>query len=700
MEKMRKTILTRAYTAYLLIFLFALAIAGKVIYLQFVVGDNLREKADSLNYRVREIDAIRGNIFSSDGKLLAVSIPIFNIYIDASTKIFPDSIFNNNIDSLAIGLNKLFPEYGKNEYKTRITKAREENNRYLLVKRNVSYDQLKVLRTLPLFRKSKYGSGLIAEIQSRRELPFNELAKRTIGWDRQGTVQNMGLEAAYNEVLTGVKGKQWVERIGKHDWRPVYEDFVVEPRNGKDIVSSIDIIIQDVAHDALYRQLAANDAEQGCVVLMEVETGFVHAIVNLQRVAPGKYEERYNYAIAQAGDPGSTFKLASLMVALEDNTISLNDTIDTGEGFFNFGSRRIEDSHRGGYGRTSIRRIFEVSSNIGMARLIHQYYNDRQKLFLDHLRKMSLGEKHRIELPGEGTPVINNVPEKTWANYSLPSMAMGYEINLTPLQILTFYNAVANNGKMVRPMFAREIRDMGVIVQKFEPVVINPSIASVQTIEKAKSLLRGVVENGNAKNLIGARYMIAGKTGTARMHEAGKGYSSRKYNASFVGYFPADNPKYSMIVVISQPNMGRYYGAQLSAPVFLEIADKVYASSLEIQPDSDSKADLSYAERVIAGNRKNLLATFKQLNHKIINEGSDEWAQAVICRDTVKIISREIENEKIPDVIGMSARDATYILEKLGLKISLHGSGIVVSQIPVPGEDIDEKTEIKLTLSI
>ncbi len=700
MESMRKTILIRTYVIYLMMFIFGMAIIGKVAYLQFIIGEELRGKADSLNFRIRDIDAMRGNIYSSDGKLLAVSLPVFNIYIDASKEVFADSIFNKGIDSLALNLNKFFGDYSKYEYKFRITRARADTNRYLLIKKNVSYDQLKILRTFPLFRKSKYGSGLIAEPQSKRELPFNELAKRTIGWDKEGATKNVGLETTYNEVLTGVKGKQWVERIGKFDWRPVYDDYVVEPRNGKDIISSIEVVIQDVAHDALQRQLQANDAEQGCVVLMEVETGFVHAIVNLQRTASGKYEERYNYAIGHSADPGSTFKLASLMAVFEDNLVRMNDSIDTGNGIYYFGTRKIEDSHHGGYGTISVKEVFEVSSNIGVAKLIYRYYKDKQEVFLSHLRRMSLGEKLGIELPGEGQPVINNVPERTWPNYSLPSMAMGYEVNLTPLHILTYYNAVANNGKMVKPLFVKEIREMGVTTQKFNPVIINPSIASAHTLEKVKILLKGVVENGTAQNLKGTKYLIAGKTGTARMHEPGQGYSNKNYNASFVGFFPADNPKYSMIVVISKPNKGMYYGSQLAAPVFREIADKVYAGSLEIQPETEPRADSASLTRAIAGNRKNLIATFSQLNHKIISQGYGEWAEASICCDTVRINQKIIEKDKIPDVTGMSARDASYIMEKLGLRVTLIGAGIVVSQLPNPGEEFAENMEVTLTLTL
>lgn len=701
MEQEKMTILKRTYIIYVMTFLFGFAVIGKIAYIQFGEGSDLRQKADSLNYKFVDIEAMRGNIYSADGKLMAVSLPVFDIYFDVSkTNIKDDAIFNAGVDSLSYYLWRLLGDHSKNEYKAKLIHARENNRQYMLIKRRVSYDELNKLRTLPLLKRSLKGSALIAEQVSQRELPFKNLARRTIGWNKETAEKNTGLETAYNDILSGVKGKQMVQRMVQGEWRPLDDEFKIEPRNGKDIISSIDVIIQDVAHNALLKQLIANEAEQGCVILMEVKTGYVSAIVNLQKSPSGEYEERYNYAVGHSCEPGSTFKLASLLAAFEDNKLSLQDSVDTGNGIHYFGRRKIEDSHRGGYGKISVGRAFEVSSNVGVAKIMHKYYHDKQQALHERFLAMSLGAPLGIELPGEGTPVLRKVHNQTWANYSLPSFAMGYEVNLTPLQVLTFYNAVANNGVMVRPLFVKEIREAGSVVKKFDPFVINASIASPRSIEMAKTMLRGVVENGTAQNLKQASYKIAGKTGTARMHIPGHGYSSKEYNATFAGYFPADNPKYSMIVVISKPSKGIFYGSQLAAPVFLEVANKVYASSLDIQPAISQQPDTTTLVRNISGYRKDMLTTFRELNLKIFNHGNSDWAAITFDSDVVKVDNHDIEPDKIPNVIGMSARDASYLLERFGLRVSLVGSGTVTSQNPEAGTELGLSNEIVLHLTI
>lgn len=701
MEKEKTTILYRTYIIYVLTFLFGFAVIGKIAYIQFGEGSDLRQKADSLNYKFVDIEATRGNIYSADGKLMAVSLPVFDIYFDVSrNNINDDALFSAGVDSLSWYLWRLFGDQSRNAYKAKLIKAREDNRQYMLIKRRVSYDELNQLRTYPLLKRSLKGSALIAEQVSERELPFKNLARRTIGWNKETAEKNTGLETAYNDVLRGINGKQMVQRMAQGELRPLDDEFKVEPQNGKDIISSIDVIIQDVAHNALLKQLIANEAEQGCVILMEVKTGYVSAIVNLQKAPNGEYEERYNYAIGHSCEPGSTFKLASLLAAFEDNSISLQDSVDTGNGIYHFGRRKIEDSHHGGYGKISICRAFEVSSNVALAKIMHKYYHDKQQALHDRFQVMSLGVPLGIELPGEGSPVLRKVHNQTWSNYSLPSFAMGYEVNLTPLQVLAFYNAVANDGVMVRPLFVKEIRETGTTVQRFEPVVINPSIASSRSIEMAKTMLKSVVENGTAQNLKGASYKIAGKTGTARMHIPGHGYSSKEYNASFAGYFPADNPRYSMIVVISKPSKGIFYGSQLAAPVFLEVANKVYASSLDIQPVINQETDTTTLVRNIAGFRKDMLTTFRDLNLKVFSHGNSEWAAVTFESDIVKVENHELEPDKIPNVIGMSARDATYLLERLGLRVSLVGSGIVTGQTPEAGTELGLSNEIVLQLTI
>lgn len=700
MEEVRKTILMRTYVIYFIVLIAAFAIIGKAAYIQLVEGDEWIKKADSLTLRYDTIEPVRGNIYSSDGKLLAVSVPDFEIRIDVASEHISEAFFNQKVDSLALRLSKLFGDRSKAEYKKALVQARNTKNRYYLLKRNVSYAQLKELRTFPIFRFGKYKGGLIVIERTRREQPFKNLASRTIGWDKEGTKNDVGLEGAYSAILSGVIGTRLMQHIGNSKWRPLNDEYEVEPQNGKDIITTIDALIQDVAHDALLKQMQAHEAELGCVILMEVETGYIKAIVNLMHTGQNSYEERYNYAIAHSGEPGSTFKLASMLAALEDNVVDLNDSIETGNGITYFANRKMEDSHRGGYGTITVQHAFEVSSNVGISKIINEYYKDKPAQFIKRLNDMSLNQPLGIEFAGEGRPLIKNADDKTWSRVSLPWMSIGYELTLTPLQTLSFYNAVANDGCIMKPLFVKEIIEKGFSIKKFDPVVINPSIASSSSIAKAQKMLLGVVENGTAKHLMNEAYSIAGKTGTAQIASGSAGYNKSDYKASFAGYFPADNPKYSMIVVISNPRKGVYYGADIAAPVFRKIADKVYSTSLEIQPEYRLASNDTITPRVIAGRRNDLSTIFNNLNYQVIEQGRSEFVSVNISADTVRINDREVLFDHMPDVIGMSARDASYILEKLGLRVNINGVGIVTMQSPEAGTSIDPNQEIIIHLNI
>jgi cell division protein FtsI (penicillin-binding protein 3) len=701
LEEGRKTILARTYVIYFIVLIAAFAIVGKAAYIQFVEGEEWIEKAETLTMQYETVEPVRGNIYSSDGKLLAVSVPEFEIRVDLFSEHFNEEYFNQKVDSLALRLSRLFGDRSKAEYKRTLVQARSSKNRYFLLKRNVTYAQLKEMRTFPIFNLGKFKGGLIVDERTRREQPFKNLASRTIGWDKEGTENDVGLEGAYSEILSGVSGKRLLQRVGNGMWRPLNDEYEIEPQNGRDIITTIDALIQDVAHDALLKQMQAHEAELGCVVLMEVETGYIKAIVNLMRTPQNSYEERYNYAIAHSGEPGSTFKLASMIAAFEDNVVDLNDSIETGKGITYFANRKMEDSHRGGYGTITVQHAFEVSSNVGISIIINEYYKDKPAQFIRRLQDMSLTQPLGLEFAGEGRPYIKNADDKTWSKVTLPWMSIGYELTLTPLQTLSFYNSVANNGCLMKPLFVKEIVEAGISIRKFDPVVINPSIASHSSIVKAQKMLLGVVENGTAKHLMNDAYSVAGKTGTAQIASGSAGYNKSDYKASFVGYFPANNPKYSMIVVISNPRKGVYYGAHIAAPVFREIADKVYSTSLEIQPETNLVAlNDSVPPRVIAGRRSVLGTIFNNMNYQVINQGGSEYATVNIDSNTVHINDREVLPDILPDVIGMSARDATYILERLGLRVSINGAGIVKTQSPEPGNSIDPSQEIILHLTI
>ncbi|MEJ2595808.1 MAG: penicillin-binding protein 2, partial [bacterium] len=563
MTETRKDILWRVYLIYFSVMAFAVAIVIKLSLIQFRDGDKLREIAESQEILQLTLEASRGNILAADGSLLATSVPVFEVRMDVASPYVTDELFYAKIDSIAGGLSQILGRQSQAYYKNYIIKARKKGNRYLLLGKRVSYDELKQIKELPIFRRGKYQGGLITIQTTRRELPFHNLAERTIGYEIKSENLHVGLEGAYGETLKGTNGKQIVRRINNGDIIPIHDDNAIDPRDGLDIITTLDVNIQDIAENALLRQLMNHKAFWGCAVIMEVKTGYVRAIANLQYdSSDGKYKELYNHAIGASIEPGSTFKLPNIMAALEVGNIRLSDSVITNEGFAVVKNVPVQDVKKIGNGRVAVRDVVENSSNVGMAIVMNRAFEDDPAKYVDKLYDMSLNQPLGLAIQGEGKPKIKHPDDKDWWGTTLTVMSYGYELRLTPLQLLTFYNAVANNGKMVKPIFVTEIRD-GVSVRKtFGPEVINPQIASAETIRQAKSLLEGVVIRGTGKNVFsGSPYRIAGKTGTAKIASGGK--YNKEYNASVVGYFPADNPKYSCIVVINKPTAGKYYGGSV-----------------------------------------------------------------------------------------------------------------------------------------
>jgi cell division protein FtsI (penicillin-binding protein 3) len=698
MDNNKREILKKVYLVYFVMVAVGLAIIGKAAYIQLIEGEEWREKAKKVTIRYDKIEANRGNILASDGSLLAASVPVFELRIDAGNTHFDDEFYYDNVDSLAWHLSNHFKDRSKQEYKQLLVKGRKNNNRYLLLKRNVTYDDLKKVRKFPVFRLGKYRGGLIAEARNKRELPFRWLAFRTIGWDKEGEKNDIGLEGAYSSILEGEKGQRLVQLIGKGVWRPLNDENEIEPRDGHDIVTTIDINIQDVAEDALMRQLIENEADHGSVVLMEVATGNILAIANLGKNSKGEYEEKYNYAIGESSEPGSTFKLASLIAALDEGLLSLNDTVDTEGGTAKFANRTMRDSHHGGYGRISVKRAFELSSNVGISKVIHKAYKDKPQQFINKLYSMRLNLPLGIEIAGEGKPSIKNTEHKYWSKVSLPWMSIGYEVAITPLQTLAFYNAIANNGVMVKPRLVKEIRLAGEITKTFDPEILSPSIVkNPETITLAKSMLEGVVETGTAIHLKNSIYKIAGKTGTAQIAQNNAGYNKSNYKASFVGYFPADSPKYSMIVVINNPQKGIYYGGSIAGPVFREVADKVYATRLD--PDGRSADSIPGRYPLLAsGNGNELEMLMKEINIVFPAGTRSEWITYSGQDSTHKVKPIEPATDKIPDVTGMGARDAVFLLESAGIKVKVSGKGKVKRQSLVPGSKITAGSQCMIEL--
>lgn len=692
MSSEKNDILRNVYIVYFIVVLVGLSIIGKAVYIQMFEGEMWREKGKVMNLKVEKIEANRGNIMASDGSLLAASVPLFNLRIDAGNTHYNDEFFYENVDSLAYKLADLFRDKTRDQYEQMLRKGRKTNNRYLLLKRDITYAQLKKVRKFPIFRLGKYKGGIIAEPKSKRVLPYQWLAFRTIGWDKEGQNNDIGLEGAYSEILEGESGSRLMQRIGSGAWRPTNEENEIEPQNGKDIITSIDVNIQDVAEDALMRQLIANEADHGCAVLMEVSTGFIVAIANLGKNKEGIYEEKFNYAIGESSEPGSTFKLASLLAALDDGLLSLSDTVNTEDGTTRFANRTMRDSHKGGYGRISVARAFELSSNVGISKVVHKAYRDNPQKMIDKFYDMRLNQPLGLDIPGEGKPQIKDTHHKYWSKVSLPWMSIGYEIALTPLQTLTFYNAVANNGTMVKPQFIKEIRAAGLVTQKFEPVILKDKIVKNQsTIDQARKLLEGVVQKGTATNLKNSVFKIAGKTGTAQIAQNNKGYNKSNYKASFVGYFPADNPKYSCIVVINNPTKGVYYGGSIAGPVFKEIADKVYATRM--MPDTIATDSLpQYEIREAAGSYYDLAYLLKYSKLKFEQSDMTDYIK-IQTEDSSTVVKPLICNGKtMPELIGMGARDAVYILETAGIRVKVIGKGKVKKQSVPPGMAVKKGT--------
>lgn len=700
----KKDILWRVYALYAVMCIFGIAIIAQVVNVQFLQGEKWRTKAEALTTEYREIEAARGNIFATDGSLLATSSPIYEVRMDVCSNPITDKIFNDNLDSLAFCLSNLFGDKSKLQYKAELKEARKNKERYFLIQKKISHSDLKKLKTFPLFREGKYKGGLITLQQNRRERPFKELAARTIGYERPG-IQPIGLEGAYSSYLSGVGGKRLMQKIAGGVWKPLNDDNEIEPQDGMDLVTTIDINIQDVAEHALLTQLEKHGADHGCTVLMEVETGEIRAIANLSKSkTTGNYGEYYNYAIGEATEPGSTFKLASVIALLENGGADITDIVNTENGTFRFHDRIMKDSHEGGYGKVTLQRAFEVSSNVGISRMVVERFGKNPQQFIDRVYAMNLQNELGLEIPGEGKPKIKGTKEKDWSGVSLPWMSIGYEMLLTPLQILTFYNAVANNGKMVKPKLVKEVLKNGVVQKEFETQVINPQICSQQTIDKVKQLLEGVVDSGTAKNLKHADYKIAGKTGTAQIAKEGlyKGQTTT-YQASFVGYFPADNPKYSCIVVVNAPSNSVYYGNLVAGPIFKEISDKVYSSRLDIhkelqQTEMLTENRIPYMQQ---GHKNDLLTSLQKLKVPVKKDttNSARWVMAENKGENLVLKENTEKKGVVPKVVGMGARDAIYILENLGLEVKIEGHGTVVQQSIIAGTEIIGTRQITLRLS-
>ncbi len=661
-----KYISYRTYLVAFFIFVMAIAIAVKLTNIQWVDGDHYRELAKERTVKNFVIPANKGNIYSADGSLLATSIPSYAIRFDAVAP--KNEAFEKNVKQLSDSLGMLLKK-SSSTIQNELRKARVHKNRYYLIAKGLSFTQYMKIKGFPLFNLGAYKGGIIVEQKTIREHPIGKIAERTIGYERKltGYSDGKGIEWAYREFLNGKDGKILKQKIAKGQWKPIRDVNEVEPQDGYDIISTIDVYIQDIAHHALLKQLEEYQADHGCVVVMETKTGQVKAISNLGRANDGTYYETTNYAYAESHEPGSTFKLVDLIAILEDKVADTSTVYNSHGGVITYSGRKVRDSHEGGYGKISLARGFEVSSNTVMVQAVYNNYKNNPTRFVNHVNSFGLNKKLGLAFRGEGRPFIPQPSDKNWSNISLPWMAFGYGVSVTPLQTLTFYNAVANNGVMVKPMLVTEIKAWDKTIKKYNTEVMNPKICSDETLNKVRAVLANVVKKGTGSKLYSKDFSMAGKTGTAAVNYAKNGGLDKYYASSFVGYFPADNPKYSCIVVVHQPNTvnNNYYGADVAGPVFKRIAQKIFT-------DTPST---------------NVIKKLDRPNPKQDTNYDSYYAKA------------QKKQNIIPNVRGMAGMDAVALLGNLGLKVKVVGVGKVKKQSLQAGQNIVKNSSILLELS-
>ncbi len=649
-------IMTRFYFIIFGMVLFSFFLIFKLFYLQLKDGEKYKKIAKSKIIKNVVLEPSRGNIYSSDNEILATSISSYEIRWDAT--VVNNQHFNDNKKALIDSISS-FLKISNEKIKNKIDLARKKQNRYVLIAKNLSYSQYMRVKKFPIFNLNSYKGGFIVEQKLVREQPLGKIAERTIGYEKKdvsGSYFRVGLEGAFSQYLKGEKGYRLKQKIANGQWKPVNFINEKEPTEGYDIYSTIDTNIQDISHNSLLAQLEEFEAEHGLAVVMEVLSGEIRAIVNLGRTKNGKYYEKLNYAIGESHEPGSTFKLMSMISLFEDNLIDENTKVDTGNGVLEFyGEYRVKDSKKGGYGVISSSKAFEVSSNTGIVKLVYENYKNSPKKYIDRLYNMGLNKTLNLPIKGEGIPKIPYPTDKNWNGLTLPWMAFGYGVSLTPLQVLTFYNAVANNGVMVKPKFIKQISNLGNKPTKvFDSEIINPSICSKSTLAKVKKMLFNVVDKkwGTAYKIKDTNLKMAGKTGTSQTN-----YTSDEiqYISSFVGYFPVEKPKYSCIVVIHKPNKNKgYYGSTVAAPVFKRIAKKIF---------NDTPKVIRIKE--------------KDLN---------------------TLLFKKSNRVKIPNLYGVTREVAENILKEKGIRYKISGKGKVINQSIKAGSFVDNNIQLTINL--
>ena len=708
MLNVKNEVLIRVYSVAAVVLVVAVVILTRLFQLTVTDAHIWEAKADSLYVKLVDIPSQRGNILADDGSLLATSLPFFDIHFDAKAEGLSAEIFNDQaVDSLAWLLSTYIDQqYTPGAYRLwldtlRAADPRTRGIRYVPIAKNLSYSKYLLIKSFPIFREGRHAGGFIAEQVSKRERPFKILAQRTIGYAQREGALPVGLEGSFNSILDGKRDdapKQLMLRVPGDIYIPINDLADIEPSVGDDLVTTLDINIQDAAESALLNACQTHNADHGCAIVMEVKTGKIRAMANIGRTqSEGKtgYWETYNYAVGERVEPGSIFKLASFMAMMEAGGLEdFDEKIPVHGGKVKIYDEELLDAVQHGFDSMTVRQIFAQSSNVGTAALTQRYFKGKPALFVEKLREFNLDQPTGIEIGGEETPILKNPDDPTseWSGTTLPWMSIGYELLLTPLQMLTFYNAVANEGRLMKPYLVQRTEHYGETIKEFRPYTIKRSIASKNTIRKAKELLKEVVKTGTAKNIQSADFDMAGKTGTAQLNyhkfRASKGI---RHQAGFCGFFPADDPVYSCIVVISEPERGGYHGSEVAAPVFRQIAEKCFAMKAElhkpINADKPKPLRSNQLPSYDAGLNTDLKESLRWLGLDFgpMTEPTD-WS-VIVAKDSAGLLmqNRAVSDNNIPSVIGMGLKDAIYLLENRGCKVRVEGVGKVRRQSLDPG---------------
>jgi len=692
----KKSILLRVRIAFLFIVLFAIAVVVKTGHIQFVEGEKWAAMGERISFDYKRVKATRGNIYSDNGSLLATSLPFYKVAFDATQP--KEEVFKKSIDSLAYHLARFFGDKSRKDYRHMLEDARATDKQYIVLSRKrINFQEKKMIMNWPIFREGRLRGGAIFEKIDVRYHPFANLSRRTIGFINEND-KGAGLEYSFNDQLGGQDGYAYYQKIAGGHWKPIFDATNVKAINGLDLQTTLDINLQDVSETALHKAMMQHNADDGLVVVMDVKTGEVKAISNLSSNGRGGFSEKFNFATGQVFEPGSTFKLVTMIALLEDSPVELTDSIDVGNGTYTFYNKTVRDHEEDGLGTVTVQEAFEHSSNVAMAKLVDKHFGLRPQKFVDYLDKLKQSGPLGIQILGEHPPKIKRPGEKGWSGISLPWMAYGYGFETTPLHTLALYNAVANDGVMIKPVFVKSIKRADETEEVFATEVLNKSICSDKTLQKLRQLLEGVVERGTAKNIRGTHYRIAGKTGTATILE--KGRYTKKYITSFVGYFPAHDPKYSAIVLIKNPRGWYQYGSSVAAPVFKEIADNIYSRDINLhQPMDIKKFALQEVLPVIrAGNQEELTLLCNELGISNHSQTEEEWVRSARNGSGINWKKTQASKDLVPNVMGMTFRDAVFLLENSGLRVSYQGKGRVVQQSLTAGARVGKGSTIYIKL--